>query len=174
MESNEIRVGTVVKPHGVEGTVVVEILTDFPEQRFSEGNNLRLLTDSGREQYTVESGSPHQQRWLLTLREVNDRDQAEALRGADIVIEEDEVIGEEGDLYDFDLVGMDVYNQHDESVGTIREVEQGSDISSLRIELEDGGIAGFPAHEELILDSDRHEGWIQLRFQEGWEKLIDD
>jgi 16S rRNA processing protein RimM len=172
MKESDVRVGTIVKPHGVEGAVLVDILTDFPEERFGAGAEVTVLTDRGRETFTVREGSRHQERWIMQLDEVRDRDEAEQLRGADLVVDESEVIGAEGDLYDFDLVGMDVYDQDDQPMGEIREVGRGANRPTLRIERPDGDTIEFPAHEELALDADRHEKWIRLKFQQGWERLV--
>ncbi|MER2093696.1 MAG: ribosome maturation factor RimM, partial [Saccharopolyspora rectivirgula] len=41
-QSRTLAVGRVVKPHGIRGELVVEVLTDSPELRFASGAALNV------------------------------------------------------------------------------------------------------------------------------------
>ncbi len=115
----DLRIGRVLKAHGVRGSVRVESLTDFPD-RFSKGQQLtvggRLLTITGADE---SDGS-----LLLTFAEIGDREEAAALRGAYITVP----IAEARPLppnrfYHYQLVGLGVVDRASgRSLGRVAEV----------------------------------------------------
>lgn len=119
-----ILVGRIRRPHGVHGAVVVESLSDNP-QRFAAGS--RLWTDAGGH-LTVERAQEHRGALLVWFETVEDRDAAEALRGAELSVPESEVPApEEGVWYQYQLVGCRCHDAAAGELGTVLEV------------LEDGG-----------------------------------
>jgi len=170
MSEQRILIGEVVKPHGVDGTLLVEILTDFPEERFYPGASLRIEQGNRESTWEVQEASPHGGRWRVRLKNCTDRDRAEEFRDARIVIPEEEVIGDGEELYDFDLIGMQVYDASDNKQGTVTDVTYVGSRPFLQIDPEQGESFDFPAHEDLIQEFDRSQGWIRLRFPKGWDK----
>ena len=85
MESIEVVVARIGKPHGLRGEVTVDVRTDEPDRRFVPGAVLRAQApkDSAfaRSTLTVERARWHQQTLLLTFAELADRTQAETARG---------------------------------------------------------------------------------------------
>lgn len=67
----------MVKPHGVRGEVVVDLVSNRPDLRLAPGSV--LSTDAGP--LEVLSSRPHQGRWIVVFAGVEDRTGAEALRG---------------------------------------------------------------------------------------------
>lgn len=170
MNRDDVLIGTVVKPHGVDGTLLVEIHTDYPEERFKPGNRLRLCSDQTDQTVTVENASPHGNRWRVKLKESSDRDRAEELRDFEFVVSEDEVIGDGNELYNFDLMDMNVLDQAGKSRGVIEGVSYSGPRPLLEISPgEETDNYDFPAHEDLVIDFDRDESWIQLRYPQGWD-----
>src|SRR5690606_32732388 len=92
-ESMLLTVGRIVRPHGIRGEVVVEVLTDEPEQRYAVG--AELVVQPARESVppvlTVVSRRPHQGRYLLAFRELPDRTAAERVRGVLLQVDSAEV-----------------------------------------------------------------------------------
>jgi 16S rRNA processing protein RimM len=83
-----LEVGTIVKPHGLGGEVVVSFVSNRPE-RVMPG--AVLLTDGGS--LEVKSARPFQHRWLVRFIGVDTNEAAEALRGRTLFghpIEDDE------------------------------------------------------------------------------------
>lgn len=111
-----LEVGRVVKPHGLRGEVAVEVVTNRPEQRFAAGSV--LISDRGP--LEVVSGRPHQGRWLVTFVGVDDRNQAEALRG---LVLKAEPIEEEGALWVHELIGAEVVGVDGRNYGLVEAVE---------------------------------------------------
>jgi 16S rRNA processing protein RimM len=116
-------VGRIIAPHGVKGQVRVEPLTDFPE-RFAHLNEVWLDLPSGeRRPAAVESSSANAVRLWLKLKGVDNRDAAQAVRGAYILIPRTQAVElPEGHYFIDDIVGLEVVTVNGESLGTVREV----------------------------------------------------
>ena len=68
--------GRLLKPHGLAGEMVVQLLSDRTE-RVAKGSV--LYHEGGA--LTVRSSRPHQDRYLVRFDEVSSREQCDALRG---------------------------------------------------------------------------------------------
>lgn len=166
-----VRVGQVIKPHGIDGELVVQPMTDRPEERFSEGTSLTV--ENSNPDYstlTVTGFRWHQQRILLETREVSDRNDAEELRGAwlEVLVSEpspDEFIREH------ELVNVQVYDREGTPRGTIVDVHPDEMNPLVRIDFE-GQTFDFPLSPGLITEFDPDDNRLVLEFPDGWRKLI--
>ena len=75
-------VGKVGKAHGLRGEVYVDLVTDRVE-RLDPGSTLV----AGGRQLVVTASRPHQDRWLVSFADVNDRTAAERLTNVDLLAE---------------------------------------------------------------------------------------
>src|SRR5437660_12576899 len=66
-----LEVGRVVKPHGLRGEVIVDLVTNRVE-RVAAG--MSLVTDAGP--LLIEASSPHQGRWIVQFAGVGSREAA--------------------------------------------------------------------------------------------------
>ncbi|MBE9374380.1 ribosome maturation factor RimM [Saccharopolyspora sp. HNM0983] len=126
-DSGALAVGRVVKPHGIRGELVVEVLTDSPELRFAPGSVLDLQWRTGTpgaRRITVAAARPHAGRLLLRAEEVDGRDAAEDVRGAVLTVSADvlEPIEDPDEFHDRDLEGLRVLTTTGEQVGVVRDV----------------------------------------------------
>jgi len=174
MSEDQIVVASVVKPHGVKGELVLEIHTDFVEERFAPGRELKVKSDTGElTTLRVESSRPHKNRLLLKAAGVNDRDEAEQLRGSDLVIDSSETMElPEGEYYAFQLPGLEVQNEEGEAIGLLKEVHDQGARPVFEIETTGGDTVDFPGAVELIEKVDLERGFIRLKFPAGWKSLI--
>jgi 16S rRNA processing protein RimM len=122
-----LEVGKVDRAHGVRGEVIVSLTTDRTE-RVEPGARLWI----GDDEYEVVRSAPHQQRWIVTLSGVVDRDGAAALRGQVVTAEP---LDDSDALWVHELVGATVVLPDGTEVGTVEAVQDN------------------PAHELLVLDS---------------------
>ncbi|MEO8054320.1 MAG: ribosome maturation factor RimM [Acidobacteriota bacterium] len=101
-----IAIGRVIKPHGLSGEVVVEVLTDFPE-RFSEG--LRVFLSVGAleaREARIVAVRPHQGRVLITFEGISDVSTAETLRNVELSVSAEDVSPRPpGYVYHWELEG---------------------------------------------------------------------
>ena len=119
-------VGTVQKPHGIKGELFVRLETDRPDEVFTPGRVLLLADAAGRlagGSLTVERARQFKGGVLLKAAEHASRTaEAEALRGAALVIPRSEAVPPgEDEVFYHELVGLRVHAGGEE-VGTVREL----------------------------------------------------
>ena len=114
-----LRIGRVLKPHGVRGGLRVESLTDFPD-RFEAG---RKVTVDGR-LLTISRSQESEGGLIITFAGIDGPEEAGCLRGAYITVPLDEAHAlPAGRYYHFQLVGLRVIDKHDrKTLGTVAEV----------------------------------------------------
>ena len=119
-----VAVARIVGAFGVRGEIKVDSLTDFSE-RFDPGSKLFL---NGSPVTVVASRATGGDRWVVRLDAVQDRADAEALRGATLDIPEDSLAPlPRGSYYRFQLVGISAETEDGAPLGAVSEVlETGS------------------------------------------------
>ena len=123
MESRRVVVGRIGRAHGIHGLVSVDVRTDEPERRLAPG--AVLMTDpEARGPLTVVEGRVHSGRLLLQFEGVEDRTQAEALRGTDLVVDVDpsELPEDDDEWYDHQVVGLAAVGTDGTAYGSVTEV----------------------------------------------------
>jgi 16S rRNA processing protein RimM len=109
----KLRVGRLVKAHGLKGAIKLELYTDSPDQRFKPGQVLELQVPEQSTWYgktvTVSELRFYNQSPVLFLEGITDRSQAETLVKAILLIETqaDQLPEEPEAWYDHQLVGLD-------------------------------------------------------------------
>ncbi|MCX6499931.1 MAG: ribosome maturation factor RimM [Arthrobacter sp.] len=105
----QLQVARIGKPHGIRGEVTVQVLTDAPGDRFVPGTQF-VVEPASAGPLTVESARWNKDILLLAFEEVETRNDAEALRGAKLFIETEELDADDDDegWYEHELVGLDV------------------------------------------------------------------
>jgi 16S rRNA processing protein RimM len=120
----------VGRPHGIRGDVVVEVRTDDPDLRFAAGATLG--TDpAATGPLTIKAARWHSGRLLVSFAGIEDRDEAEELRGVWLVVDSAELEDpDDPDSFrDYQLVGLAVLTTAGERVGTVADVlHQGQDL----------------------------------------------
>ena len=123
-------VARVVKPHGLKGEVVVELLTNRPE-RMEPGTV--LASDQGDK--LIVASSPFQERWIVVFEGVHSREDADALRG--LVLRAEPIEDPEA-LWVHELIGSEVVDTVGTPLGRVKEVE--ANPASDLLVLEGGGL----------------------------------
>ena len=101
-----LRVGAVIKPHGVRGEIKVWPTTD-DIHRFDELSEVVLKTPSRETKVSLEEVKYFKNIVILKLSGIDSMDEAEKLRGADLYVERaDAVPLSEGEYYIGDIIGM--------------------------------------------------------------------
>ncbi len=125
-----LEVGRVVKPHGLRGEVIVDLVTNRTE-RVAPGSV--LSTPSGV--LRVVRSTPHQRRWIVAFDGVTDHDGAEALRGAVLSAEP---LDDPESFWVHELVGNEVVGVDGRRHGRVVSVE--ANPASDLLVLEAGGL----------------------------------
>jgi 16S rRNA processing protein RimM len=117
-----LEVGHIVRPHGVRGEVIVELLTTL-EQRLAPGSELEGL---GR-RFVVETAQavpgklrPTGGRWIVRFSGVGSREEAERLRGT--ALQAQSIAGLEG-LWVHEIIGATVVDVAGAHLGKVVSIE---------------------------------------------------
>lgn len=120
-----MRLGKIVRPHGIRGELRMELYTAYPE-RMSYLETVYLSSQRRPNQripYKLESVRFHRDAALLMLEGIADRTEAESLRGMLVSVPLDEGAPlEEGEYYVIELIGMDVYTDTDRYLGKLEDM----------------------------------------------------
>ena len=127
----QLEVGRIVKAHGIRGEVIVDLVSNRPEERLAPGSV--LSTDRG--DLEVLTATPHQSRWIVAFEGIPDRNAAETWRG--VVLSAAPIEGDDGTLWVHELIGSEVFDLDGRSYGPVEAVEAN------------------PASDLLVLSGDR-------------------
>ena len=153
-------VGRIGRSHGLRGEVAVRVRTDFPEQRFAAGAQLR--GDTGHT-LTVETVRPHGGVLLVRFAGVVDRDAAAELCGLVLTVDTTALpdLDDPDEFYDHQLEGLAAVGSDGVLLGTVREVVHASGSDLLVLET-DRGEALVPFVRAIVLDVDLAGGRVVL------------
>jgi 16S rRNA processing protein RimM len=115
-----IQLGIVGAPFGVRGWVKLRSHTDPPE-RLLEHRNLQIGRQGAWRTYRIEASGRSGGALTVKLAGVEDRDQATALRGAEIRVPRAELPRNDAkEFYRADLIGCEVVNLAGISLGVVQ------------------------------------------------------
>ena len=159
-----LTVGRIVRPHGVRGEVVVEVLTDEPERRYAVGAELMVepLRQSVPPVLTVASRRPHQGRYLVSFEELPDRNAAENARGVLLRVDSADVpLPEDPDEFlDHQLVGLAAVTPDGQPLGEITGVDHAPASDLLLLTRPDGRTAMVPFVKAIVPSVDLAAGRV--------------
>jgi 16S rRNA processing protein RimM len=121
-----ILVGVVARSHGNRGEVIVNLQTDFPEERFHEGASLMARRNDGSPvTLEVVTMRMHQGRPVILFKGIGSMNDAELLAGWELRVADD---GEPepldaGEFFHRDLIGCAVVTEGGESVGEVTAID---------------------------------------------------
>lgn len=155
-----------MRPHGLRGELSVTVLTEFPE-RFKDTERVYLGNEQEAEAYRLESYRWHRPNILLKLAGIDDRTQAEQVRGLLVQVPLEEAVPlPDGSFYLYELIGLEVVTTTSEVLGTLVDVlETGAnDVYVVKAE---GKEVLLPAIPEVIKSVNLKEGRVVVELMEG-------
>ena len=161
-----IYVATVVRPHGLLGTLKVKVESNNP-LRFAPQSRLLLVQGERITPVEVESFSDQDRFGLLKLKEIISIEQAEALKNAELAVMDDELKPlPPGEFYTFQIIGLKVVSEQGRELGQIIQVEEypAGDIYLVQSDSEKFYV---PAKGPVILNIDLEQGRMVIRDLEG-------
>lgn len=156
VESIEVLVGRIGKPHGIRGHVTIDVRTDEPERRFADGATLRAQAPKGSafapRTLQVEATRWHQGVLHVLFAELPDRDAAEQARGVLLYadIPADATPDDPDEYYDHQLVGLAAYDEHGAALGEVSGLVHGGAQDLLTIRTPEGRDALVPFVKALV------------------------
>ncbi len=161
------RVGVITQPHGVRGEMKVFPTTDDP-RRFEDLDMVILDTGKEKRNLTIQSVKYQKNLVILKCKEVNDRNEVELLRKAELYVTRDQAVElEEGEYFIADLLGCKVVSDEGEDLGVLDDVLQtgANDVYSVKKKGEKELL--IPVIPQCVLNVDIEKKEILVHLLEG-------
>ncbi|HVF29564.1 MAG TPA: ribosome maturation factor RimM [Pyrinomonadaceae bacterium] len=118
-----VAIAKVVRPRGLRGEVLADVLTDFPDRFDGLADVIGQAGDGRRSHLKIESFWFQKDRIVLKFASIDSIEQAEEIRGTEICIPESLVAElEEGEFFDWQLEGCEVVTVEGQTIGKVREL----------------------------------------------------
>ncbi len=169
-------VGTVLRPHGMDGEVQVQLSTDAPEVRFKPGSRLTPLKsgeEGNVEELTVKTVRPHTERLLVSFEEVPDRDAAERLAPCELGVPEGSNRTPARDYFRVDELLECVVSAppHFERCPVVELRESGAQPLAV-IRLDSRRTLLLPLHSDWMVEYDESDRHLRIDLPEGWKQMV--
>ena len=159
----KIKIGKIVNTVGLKGEVKVYNYSDSIEiyetiESIYVEDRLTVIENVRAQKNMV----------ILKLEGADDRNDAEALRGKELYITDDDLPElPEGQYYVRDLIGMSVAEEDGNLLGHVTDVLQNTAQDIFEVESENGKKLLIPKVEQFVLDIDAEKREITVRLIEG-------
>jgi 16S rRNA processing protein RimM len=152
--SELVVIARAVKPRGLKGEIVAELLTDFPE-RFEDIDELVLVSPQGeRSTKRLEDYWFQNDRVVLKLSGYDDVDAAKELVGFEFAVPESERVPLPADhYYDWELEGCTV-KVGDDSIGQVNSVLRTGGAEILVVTDNSGKERLIPLADSIVVEVD--------------------
>jgi 16S rRNA processing protein RimM len=165
-EEARLAVGRIVGAHGIRGEVKMDVFSDHPDRL---AGIRRVYFNDDPNPRPVRSARFHGRQLLLTFAEINDRDAAEDLRGTTVRVSGSQLPPlEDGAFYHYQLIGLSVYLESGEKLGTLSEIIESGEVDIYVVRERSGREQLFPALKDVVLDIDPAADRVVVRPQ-VWE-----
>ncbi len=150
-----ITIGRILVPWGTKGKLKVKVITDFP-QRFAPSSTVYV----NRQPMTIDSTEWYKSKAIIKLNTIDNIEAAQWLRGQPIEIHHSQVYSlPEGQYYQFQLIGLEVWTTQGELLGNITEILTAESNDNYVVKGEEGEIL-IPAIEDVVKSIDLNKGRI--------------
>ena len=158
-----IIVGRIRSAWGIRGDVSIEVLSDSPS-RFAPGSVLQLQGKPTK----VQRSRRGRRGLLVKLDAVDDRTQAETLRGEELTILAEQVEPlPEGLYYHFQILDLRVETESGEFLGTVIEIITTGSNDVYVVRQEGRRDILIPALPDVVLDVDVDSGRMLVSLPDG-------
>ena len=164
MKKQFLEAGKIVNTHGVTGEVKVQPWCDAPEVLL-EFDTLYL---SPSEPVRVQKSYVHKNCVMMRLEGIGNCEAAEALKNRVLYLNREDVALPEDLVFIQDILGFEIFDMRTgETVGTLREVNQGAGHDLYVVARKGKPDALIPACKPFLKDIDMETGRITVETIEG-------
>lgn len=156
-----VQIGVVAKAHGLRGEVAIRADEDLVEELLDRPSVLLRRPGGEARRVRVESSRPTPRGALVFFEGVVDRDGAEGLRGAEVLLPRSELsVAEEGEFLTGDLIGLRAVLPGGEPLGRVEGILETGDVPNLIVR--GGRELQVPLAELFVKSVDLQAGEIVL------------
>lgn len=162
-------VGSLRRPHGVRGEMVMEVITDFPERLEP---NTKVFVGDSHQPMTLAGARFHGEGLLIKFKGVDTPETAGRYRNQLVyVTTADRPRLPKGQYYHHELIGFAVVDEDDKAIGTLTEIIQTRANDVYVVTRPDASEVLLPNIPSVILDIETGRRQIRVRLLDG---LIED
>jgi 16S rRNA processing protein RimM len=155
-----LAIGRLRSAHGVSGEITLEPWTDFPE-RIKPGSHLFLGED--HQEVVVSAIRGKNTLLILSLEGYDVREAVNELRNSVVYTKSAGLPAlPEGQYYHHQLIGLQVLDDHDQQLGTVKEILETGGKDVLVID-DHGRELLVPMVKDFVLEVDPSAGFIRLK-----------
>jgi len=158
-------VGFLRRAHGVQGEIIMDLHTDFPE-RFRSGR--KLFVGEEHKVMTVESVRSHAKGLLIKFKGIETPEETAQLRNQWVYIKATDAPPlPEGQIYQHELFGFQVVDENENLLGELVEIIETGANDVYVVKNESGKEILLPAIPSVILDLDPAHRLMHVHLLEG-------
>ena len=159
-------IGKVLRPHGTSGLLRIWLYAGSGTS-FSGVKGVFLRSNSGdTREFRVAFVKPHKNIFLIKLEEINSREEAEKYREDEILVNKDDLTREADEYFWYELLGLEVYLESGEYVGSISRIIPSS-ANDIYVARQDKKEVLIPATYEVVKEIDLENGKMVISAMEG-------
>ncbi|NBC82240.1 MAG: hypothetical protein GVY19_02550 [Bacteroidetes bacterium] len=168
--SDKIRIGRILKKHGVQGQVILEsdLLADYEEMRpelvfiIIDGKPVPFFLDECRDK-TANT-------FIIGLEFIKSKEEAEEIIGCEVFTTMDKRFSQQSNS-SFQYLGYEVFTSDKLKVGLIKNLET-PDINPLfKVERENGEMILIPAHPDMIVSANKRKKRLVIKLPDGFDEI---
>jgi 16S rRNA processing protein RimM len=168
---DRVIIGKIVGVHGIKGTLKFHSYAESL-QIFEAGASIAVsIAGVGEDVYEIDWIKPHSHGALLALKNVNNRDRAESLVGADLIIEKAALPAlEAGVYYWYDLIGLKVFTTDGRHLGRVASIIE-TGANDVYVVKDDAREILIPALQSVVHTIDLDAKIMRVELPDGLEDI---
>ncbi len=152
MKTKYLEVGKIVGTFGIKGELKLYSESDFIEERLKKGNVLYLKQNDKYLPVRIDQARLHKNVYMISINGLTDINEVLQYVGFSLYVDTELAPSlDEGEYYCDDLIGLKVYNQHEENIGIVIDVLEIPTYKLLEIKASDKKFL-VPFIDEFIVD----------------------
>ena len=160
-----LSVGFLRRPHGVQGEIIMDLHTDFPE-RMTVGR--KLFVGEEYQPLTLTSVRPHQSGLLVKFKDIETPEAAGKHRNQWVFIKaKDAPPLPEGQIYQYELIGFKVIDESGSLLGSLAEILETGANDVYVVKDDSGKELLLPNIPSVILDLDVAHRLLKVHVLDG-------
>lgn len=162
-----LAIGFLRRPHGVQGEIIMDLHTDFPD-RIRSGR--RVLVGEKHQPLVIDTVRPHQDGLLISFRGVDTPEDAAKYRNQWVSVKASDVPPlPEGQYYQYELIGMDVVEDGGRHLGKLVEIIETGANDVYLVRDESAKEILLPVIPSVILNRDMQHRILTVHLLDGLE-----
>ena len=159
----------ITKPLGLKGEVRAFCLTSFPKDRFKKGRSYTLVNPKTKEEKVLTLSSYRLQGDVLILlfKEVQSVEEADLLRGYEVVMDKEDAPLPDGYYRFEDLKGLKAIDDQGKEIGSVIDVTAYAPTKNLKLKSLEGKTFYVPFIDVFVGEIDLEKKTMVIHVVEG-------